>query len=304
MDRITAAQVFVTVVDSGSQTAAAERLEMSRAMVSRYLGELEAWVGARLLHRTTRRLSLTGMGAELLPRCREMLFLADDLQDSGRRAESGPSGNLRIASSQSFASAWLAPALAEFVARHPGVTVDLQASSQAVNLVEERIDLALRITNQLDPNLIARRLATCHSVICASPAYLEEHGIPLSPAELSRHNCVTYAYFGRSLWLFEREGEPVEVPVSGNFSANESSVLLEACLAGAGVSRQPLYAVAPLLRDGRLVALLPEYRVEALGIHAVYGSRRQMLPALRALLDFLVARLQADPHWDQASSAP
>jgi DNA-binding transcriptional LysR family regulator len=300
MDRITAARVFVTVVERGSQTAAAEHLDMSRAMVSRYLGELEAWVGARLLHRTTRRLSLTGMGDELLPRCRAMLALADDLQDRGRRADDGPSGNLRIATSQSFASAWLAPALAEFVARHPAVTLDLQASSQAVNLVEERIDLALRITNQLDPNLIARRLATCRSVICATPAYLARHGTPQVPAELGRHNCLTYTYFGRSLWQFERDGEPLTVPVGGNLSANESSVLLEACLADAGIARQPLYAVAPLLRDGRLVALLPEYRVEALGIHAVYGSRRQMLPALRALLDFLAERLQADPHWDQS----
>ncbi len=300
MDRITAARVFVTVVERGSQTAAAEHLDMSRAMVSRYLGELEAWVGARLLHRTTRRLSLTGMGDELLPRCREMLALADDLQDRGRRADDSPSGNLRIATSQSFASAWLAPALAEFVARHPAVTLDLQASSQAVNLVEERIDLALRITNQLDPNLIARRLATCRSVICATPAYLARHGTPQVPAELSRHNCLTYTYFGRSLWQFERDGEPLTVPVGGNLSANESSVLLEACLADTGIARQPLYAVAPLLRDGRLVALLPEYRVEALGIHAVYGSRRQMLPALRALLDFLAERLQADPHWDQS----
>jgi DNA-binding transcriptional LysR family regulator len=299
MDRLTAARVFVEVVERGSQTAAAEHLEMSRAMVSRYLGELEAWVGARLLHRTTRKLSLTGMGESLLPRCRDMLALADELQSAGQQASASPSGTLRIASSQSFAQAWLARAVAAFVELHPGVAVDLQVSSQAVNLVEERIDLAVRITNQLDPNLIARRLATCHSVLCAAPAYLARHGTPLQPQELARHNCLTYAYFGRSLWQFERAGEPIGVPVGGNISANESTVLLEAALAGAGISLQPLYAAAPLLRAGRLVALLPEYRVEALGIHALYGSRRQMLPALRALLDFLAARLRDNPHWDQ-----
>ena len=228
MDRLTAARVFVEVVERGSQTAAAEHLDMSRAMISRYLGELESWVGARLLHRTTRRLSLTGMGAELLPRCRDMLALADELQSAGQRVSSQLGGTLRIASSQSFAQAWLARAVAAFVERHPAVAVDLQVSSQAVNLVEERIDLALRITNQLDPNLIARRLATCHSVLCAAPAYLARHGTPQTPAELARHNCLTYAYFGRSLWQFERDGEPSGVPVSGNISANESTVLLEA----------------------------------------------------------------------------
>ncbi len=141
-------------------------------------------------------------------------------------------------------------------------------------------------------------------MLCAAPAYLARHGTPQTPAELARHNCLTYAYFGRSLWQFERDGEPSGVPVSGNISANESTVLLEASVAGAGISLQPLYAAAPLLRAGRLVQLLPQYRAEALGIHALYGSRRQMLPALRALLDFLAARLQADPHWEKNSSPP
>ena len=303
MDRLTAARVFVEVVERGSQTAAAEHLEMSRAMVSRYLGELESWIGARLLHRTTRKLSLTGLGEELLPRCRAMLELADELQDAGQRVSDSLSGTLRIASSQSFAQAWLARAVAAFVEQHPRVAIDLQVSNLAVNLVEERIDLAVRITNQLDPNLIARRLATCHSVLCAAPSYLARHGTPQQPQELSQHNCLTYAYFGRSLWQFERHGEPLGIAVAGTISANESTVLLEATLAGAGISLQPLYSVAPLLRAGRLQALLPDYRVEALGIHALYGSRRQMLPALRALLDFLAARLQAEPEWDQPRSS-
>lgn len=188
---------------------------------------------------------------------------------AGQRVSAQLGGTLRIASSQSFAQAWLAQAVAAFVERHPAVAVDLQVSSQAANLVEERIDLTLRITNQLDPNLIARRLTTCHSVLCAAPAYLARHGKPHTPAELARHNCLTYVYFGRSLWQFERDGDPSGVPVSGNISANESTVLLEACVAGAGSSLQPLYAAAPLLRAGRLVQLLPQYRAEALGIHAL-----------------------------------
>jgi DNA-binding transcriptional LysR family regulator len=298
MDRLTATRVFVEVVERGSQTAAAEALEMSRAMVSRYLGELEAWVGARLLHRTTRKLSLTGAGEQLLGQCREMLAMAEAMQGVSQDRNEAPRGNLRIACSQSFAQAWLVHALNDFTSLYPQVSVDLLVGSQAVNLVEARIDLALRITNQLDPNLIARQLAVCRSVVCASPAYLEKHGTPQHPAELSQHNCLSYAYFGRSIWEFSRAGEPHAVAVSGNLSANESMVLLEAALAGGGISLQPRYSVAGHLRSGALVQLLPDYQPQELGIHALYGTRRQMPPALRALLDFLLERLVDRPDWD------
>lgn len=297
MDRLTATRVFVEVVDRGSQTAAAEHLDISRAMVSRYLAALEDWVGARLLHRTTRKLSLTQVGNELLPRCREMLHTAEMMRATGIKATDGPSGNLRIASSQSFAQAWLSPMLVEYLARYPNTSIDLLVSSQAVNLVEERIDLALRITNQLEPNHVARHLGTCHSVVCATPDYLARAGNPSQPQDLARHNCLTYSYFGRSVWQFENAGEKQEVPVDGNLSSNDTAVLLEAALSGGGICLQPLYAAAPLLESGRLVRLLPEWQPQALGIHAIYASRRQMLPALRALLDFIAQRLASDPLW-------
>lgn len=298
MDRLMATRVFVEVVERGSQTAAAEALEMSRAMVSRYLGELEAWVGARLLHRTTRKLSLTGAGEQLLGQCREMLAMAEAMQSVSRTDQAAPRGTLRIACSQSLAQAWLVHALDEFIRRYPQVSVDLLVGSQAVNLVEARIDLALRITNQLDPNLIARPLAVCRSVVCATPAYLAKHGTPLRPEDLAQHNCLSYAYFGRSIWEFTRAGEPHAVAVSGNLSANESMVLLEAVLADTGISLQPRYSVSAQLRSGTLVQLLPDYEPQQLGIHALYGTRRQMPPALRALLDFLIERLADRPDWD------
>jgi len=298
MDRLTATRVFVEVVERGSQTAAAEALEMSRAMVSRYLGELETWVGARLLHRTTRKLSLTGAGEQLLGQCREMLAMADAMQSVSRMDEAAPHGTLRIACSQSLAQAWLVHALDDFTRLYPQVSVDLLVGSQAVNLVEARIDLALRITNQLDPNLIARQLAVCRSVVCATPAYLARHGTPQRPEDLAQHNCLSYAYFGRSIWEFSRAGEPHAVAVSGNLSANESMVLLEAVLADIGISLQPRYSVGAHLRSGALVQLLPDYEPQQLGIHALYGTRRQMPPALRALLDFLIQRLADRPDWD------
>ncbi|SED39618.1 LysR family transcriptional regulator [Pseudomonas anguilliseptica] len=298
MDRLTATRVFVEVVERGSQTAAADALEMSRAMVSRYLGELETWVGARLLHRTTRKLSLTGAGEQLLGQCREMLAMADAMQSVSRTDEAAPRGTLRIACSQSLAQAWLVHALDDFTRLYPQVSIDLLVGSQAVNLVEARIDLALRITNQLDPNLIARQLAVCRSVVCATPAYLARHGTPLRPEALAQHNCLSYAYFGRSIWEFSRAGEPHAVAVSGNLSANESMVLLEATLADMGISLQPRYSVSAHLRSGALVQLLPDYEPQQLGIHALYGTRRQMPPALRALLDFLIERFADRPDWD------
>jgi DNA-binding transcriptional LysR family regulator len=298
MDRLTATRVFVEVVERGSQTAAADALEMSRAMVSRYLGELEAWVGARLLHRTTRKLSLTGAGEQLLGQCREMLAMAEAMQSVSRTDEAAPRGTLRIACSQSLAQAWLVHALDDFTRLYPQVSIDLLVGSQAVNLVEARIDLALRITNQLDPNLIARQLAVCRSVVCATPAYLARHGTPQRPEELAQHNCLSYAYFGRSIWEFSRAGEPHAVAVSGNLSANESMVLLEAVLADIGISLQPRYSVGAHLRSGALVQLLPDYEPQQLGIHALYGTRRQMPPALRVLLDFLIQRLADRPDWD------
>lgn len=297
MDRLTAMRVFVEVLERGSQTAAADALDMSRAMVSRYLAELESWAGVRLLHRSTRTLSLTGAGEQLLPQCREMLAMADGMQSLSLTADQAPRGTLRIASSQSFVQAWLVHALQDFTALYPQVGFDLLLGSEAVNLVQARIDLALRITNQLDPNLIARRLAVCHSVVCASPAYLARHGTPQRPEDLAQHNCLSYAHFGRSIWEFEQGGEPHAVAVSGKLSANESMVLLEATLAGAGISLQPVYSVDEHLREGKLVRLLPDYRPQALGIHALYGSRRQMLPALRLLLDFLAERLAREPLW-------
>lgn len=297
MDRLTATRVFVEVVDRGSQTAAAEHLDLSRAMVSRYLAELEGWVGARLLHRTTRKLSLTQVGNELLPHCREMLHTAEMMRATGIKANDGPSGNLRVATSQSFAQTWLSPVLVEYLARYPNTSVDVLVGSHAVNLVEERIDLALRITNQLEPNQVARHLGDCHSVVCAAPAYLAKAGIPKEPHELAGHNCLTYSYFGRSVWQFSGQPGAVQVPVDGNLSSNDTAVLLEAAINAGGICLQPLYAAAPLLEDGRLVRLLPGWLPQSLGIHAIYASRRQMLPALRALLDFIAERLAADPLW-------
>jgi DNA-binding transcriptional LysR family regulator len=301
MDRLTAMQVFITVVDSGSQSAAALQLDLSRPVVSRYLAELEEWVGARLLHRTTRRLSLTPAGNEVLERCRRMVDAASDLQHAVSQPQQLPKGLLRITTSTSFGPQ-LVQAVAEYVRRYPAVAVDLVMLDRTVNLVEERIDLAVRITSRLDPNLIARKLSTCRSTICAAPAYLREHGTPQQVAELAMHNCLTHSYMSKSWWEFDRkapsparrragrerdEQAHCSVAVSGNISANEALVLMHAALAGAGIAQLPSYAAAPYIASGQLVPLLSDYEPVVLDIYGVYTSRKHMAPALRAMLDFL-----------------
>lgn len=255
------------------------------------------------MHRTTRKLSLTTAGSEILPRCRQMLELSSDMQAAVSEPHDAPRGLLRISVSTSFGQAQLADAVAAYVKRYPGVSIDLQMLDRTVNLVDERIDLAIRTSNDLDPNLIARRLTVCRSVVCAAPAYLQEQPAPQRVEALSRHNCLTHSYFGKSLWHFEEDGEPVSVPVQGNISANEASTLLRATLAGAGVAMLPTYQAGVHIHSGELVRLLPHAEPRQMNIYAVYASRKHMPAALRSMLDFLVQRFPENPAWDEAVSS-
>ncbi|GFM87912.1 LysR family transcriptional regulator [Pseudomonas cichorii] len=299
MDKLQAMQAFVTVVDCGSQTAAADKLGLSRPVISRFLAELEEWTGARLMHRTTRRLNLTAAGAEVLPLCRRMLDLAEDMRAVVAAPEDEPKGLLRITTSTSFGQAQLTQAVTEFVGRYSQVRVDMVLLDRTVNLVDERLDLAIRITNDLDPNLIARRLTTCRSVVCASPAYLQAHSGPKSIEDLALHNCLTHSYHSSSLWHFTRKGLPCSVAVQGNLSTNDSITTMQAALCGAGIALLPTYLAAPLMQDGRLIPLLTHYQPMELSIYAVYTSRKHMSSALRALLDFLAERFAPEPVWDR-----
>lgn len=300
MDRITAMNVFVEVAERGSLTAAAEALDMSRAMVTRYLAELEEWLGARLFHRTTRRINLTSAGEQALERCRRLLELGAELQAVvGEDADAPPHGQLRITCSTSFGQSQLAAAVADYVARFPGVRVDMLMADRTVNLIEERIDLAIRITHELDPALIARRLSVCRSLLCATPAYLAARGTPLRPEDLARHDCLTHHFVGKSLWQLRRGGRDIAVAVGGSISANEASVLLQAVRAGAGIAMLPTYQLAPLIRSGELTVVLPDYEIPPMGIYGVYASRRQMPTLVRSFLDFLSERYGEAPDWDR-----
>jgi DNA-binding transcriptional LysR family regulator len=290
MDRITAAQVFVRIVEQGSMVGAAQSLDMSRSMVTRYLSEMEAWANAQLLHRSTRKLSLTAAGEKVFENCLSLLDLAQEVSipsQQDRVAE--PEGSIRISCSQFAATVLLPKVIDAFLDQFPKVHIDIHISNQVTDLVEDRIDLAIRITNDLDPNIIARSLGRCRSVLCATDEYLKRFGYPVYPDDLAKHNCLIYSNFGKSLWHFSKQNQEFVTSVSGNFSANESMLLLQATLKGRGISLQPESAVEQLIGNKKLVHVLPNYEPASLGIYAIYRSRKHQSVAIRKLLDSLIS---------------
>lgn len=305
MDRLTSARVFVTVAERGSLTQAADQLEMSTAMVSRYLAALEDWLGARLLHRTTRRVTLTEAGQLALPSCRQLLDTAEDVKQIAGNLSQEPRGRLRITSALSFAEAQLAPALVAFQQRYPQVKIALSTTDQGVNLVAEQIDLAVRISNTLEPTLIARPLAVCRSVLCASPGYLKEHGTPQTAEDLKQHRCLVHSLVSATQFRFRVGDEIVEPAVDVGFSTNETAILRRAVLAGGGIGILPTYYVSEELRRGELVGLLPAHALDTMGVHAVFLSRQHQPLALRLLVDFLAQQFGGElPVWDQGLALP
>ncbi|WP_102341258.1 LysR family transcriptional regulator [Vibrio cyclitrophicus] len=297
MDKLEAMNVFVTIVERGSLSAAAEHLDLSRTKVTRYLGELESWMDTRLLHRTTRRLSLTSAGKETLEVARELLALEASLAGIRNQNREDLKGQLRITASYSIVDSFLMDAINRFITKWPEVSIDVISTDQTVNLVESRIDLAIRITNELTPNIVAKQLGECRSVICASPQYLQKKGTPANAQDLAHHNCLSFSYFGRTAWTFHGPNGSESVPIKANISANTSEVLLSATLKGNGISMLPFPSVEALVRQGQLVQLLPEWKPKILGVHAIYGTRKQVTPLLRAFIDHLSSEMEQSKSW-------
>jgi len=290
MDRLTAMQVFAEVATSGNFSATAQRLDMSRAMVTRHVAHIEQWLGTRLLQRTTRRVTLTDAGEQALRRCQQLLALVAEAEDEIAPPDGVLRGQLRVTCSMSFGHSHLAAALSDFLALHPQLKIDLDLGDRALNLIEARIDLAIRISNDPDPMLVARPLAPCDSVLVASPAYLAAHGSPQLPSDLTRHTCLGHANFGRSVWHFARNGQSEQVSVGTRMTANDATALLHAALAGGGIALQPTYLARAHITSGALQELLPQWQLPPMAIYALYPSRRHLSPAVRTLLDFLVDR--------------
>ncbi|HUQ51589.1 MAG TPA: LysR family transcriptional regulator [Gammaproteobacteria bacterium] len=301
MDNLEDIAVFVKVVDAGSFTGAAEALETSQPVVSKSVTRLEQRLGVRLLNRTTRRISLTEAGTELYRKAASALTQLDEAQLDIGRYQSEPRGTLRLSAPTSFTLLHLPHRFAQFLERHPQVTLDLVLEDRVVDIVEEGFDAAIRVGVLSSSTLVARRLAPCKQVFCASPAYLERHGKPESVDDLLKHNCVVYT-LGRDprLWRVRAEdGTEVQLPVRGNAYVN--SGLLEQALAleGLGLAMLPTFYVGDALREGRLVRVLEHVVLPEIGIYLVYADRRNLLPKLKALLDFLVESFGGEPDWER-----
>ncbi|PRD68342.1 LysR family transcriptional regulator [Malikia spinosa] len=303
MDRVTAMRVFVEIVDRGSISAAADALDMSRAMASRYLEGLESWLGVRLLHRTTRKLALSDAGEQALKGFREMVALADDVHAQASQ-QGEVQGRLRITSSPSFAQAQLTAAVVDFQQEYPKVEIDLMMVDRTVDLVQDRIDLAIRLSNRIDDTLVARRLAVCHSVLCASPSYLARAGVPKKPEDLERHRCVVHSAGFAPSYKLRRGDSTTTVSTHAVLTANETSIIRAGALAGAGIAMLPTYYVTEELARKQLRVVLPEYTVDPLDIQAVYLSRRHQPQPLRKLIEFLAERFGGDvAPWDRRQPA-
>lgn len=304
MDSLTDIVVFVRVVDDGSFTRAAERLKLSRSVVSKYVTRLEGRLGARLLNRTTRRLSLTEAGRIFYERSRRGLQDIEEAEAEVSRLQEKPRGVLRINSPMSFGILHIAPALPEFLAQHPEVSVEMNLDDRVVDVIEEGFDVSIRIMEMPDSSLIARRLAPCRHVIVAAPAYLEKHGTPRTPEDLRDHNIISFSYQASANdWHFiSPDNKQVSVPVSGSMQANNSLALREALLRGVGITRTPTFVVGKDVQDGHLLSILGNYRTLEVSIYLVYPQRRHLSPKVRAFVDFMADRISEPPYWDTAAS--
>lgn len=305
MDRLDEFAVFAKVVETGSFTAAARALGISKAKASKQVARLEGRLGARLLNRTTRRLSVTEAGGAFHERCRRILAEVEEAEDAVGRLQAAPRGILRINAPMTFGLMHLSPLVPAYMARYPEVTVDLSLNDRFVDLVEEGWDLAVRIGRLRDSSLIARRLASFRAVVCAAPAYWERRGRPEHPRDLGGHDCLIYSYLERPEdWRFARDGEEASVRVAGPLRANNGQILLEAAVAGAGVLLSPTFIVADALADGRLEAVLSPWCTEDVGIHAVYPHARHLSAKVRTFVDFLAAELGNRNDWASPALHP
>ena len=290
MDRVIAAQVYNRICELGSLSAAARALGISRPMVSRYLEQMEKWAGARLVNRSTRKLTLTAAGEKVLQKTRTLSQISQEIEDQS--VKDLPSGTLRVACAHFTAMHIIVPVLPDLLQRYPQLRIELDVNNHPVSLVGERIDVAIRITDNPEPGMIARRLGECRSVLCASPHYLASRGVPEQLEDLSRHNCLHYSFFAGQSWRFlTPEGESVTTAVSGNLSASISSLLMEAAINHCGITMLPEREADAALRQGSLVPVLGAFTPKPIGIFGIYQSRDYQPAAQRVFLDALANHL-------------
>jgi len=304
MDRLRAFEVFVAVVARQGFARAAEALDTSPANVTRYIAELEAHLGTRLLNRHSRKLSLTDSGQALYERARSILDEVAEAEALSASNTLQPRGRLRVNAPVSFGILHLAPLWPKFLKKYPEVELEVALIDRVVDLVEEGFDLGVRISRSGSTAHIARKLAASRNIVCAAPGYLRQHGRPKAPADLAGHACIGYTFSatGDDWHLFDARGLEHVVKVPSVMRANNGDTARAAALAGVGVIWQPSFLVGDDLRAGRLVPLLPGYRMADIDILAVYPSRRHLSAKVRVMIDFLADAFEGTPPWDRAAA--
>ena len=292
--------IFARVAEAKSFSEAARRLGLSKSMVSKEVAKLERSLGARLLNRTTRKLSLTEIGAAFYEHCARMMQEAEEGELLVGRLHREPRGVLKVTAPVAFGTLHVAPALPEFLARYPDVSIDLTISDRLFDLADEGYDLAIRIAREPPPNVVARPLAPINRVVCATPGYFAKHGEPQTPEDLKGHNCLVYTHANPDLaWRFRAPDGEVTVPVRGNLTLNDDEALSQAVLGGLGISLLPTFIVGKDLQAGRLQAVLRRYVPSERNVHALYLPNRHLSTKVRVFIDFLLERFAAPAYWDR-----
>lgn len=300
MDRFENMRHFARVVETGSISAAAESLGVTKSAVSRRLKELESHLSAELFHRTTRRLNLTHTGGAFYHHCVRILDDLMEAEQSASQAHQTLKGTLRLALPLSFGIMHMSPAIEDFLTLHPQIEFDLDFNDRQVDLIEEGFDLAIRIAQLPDSSLIARRIAHISSVLCASPGYLAERGTPLRPKELTKHQCLTYSLLqAPDQWQFtDSAASQHKVKVNSSIKASNGEFLRQAAVQGRGIIYIPTFIAHEQIEQGSLVRLLDEYQLVEMNAYAIYPQTRHLSTRVRSFIDFLVDRFKGTPYWD------
>ena len=294
MDRLDAMHLFVRVAELGSFSAVAQQLGVARSVVTRQIAALEAHLGAKLMARSTRRLALTSAGTAYLEKCRVILNLVEAAETGVAEAQQTPRGSIRVSVPLSFGLKRIAPLLLDFSKRYPEVALDMDFSDRRSNLIEEGLDLSIRITRHLGGNDVARRIGSSRLLALASPGYLSRHGEPRRPQDLIHHECLGYTSGGSAqVWQFKVDGEMTTIPVRSRLHANNGEVLTEAAVQGLGITLQPDFVADVYLQDGRVKAILKDFPVGELGIYVLLPRNRQVPHRVRVLMDYLADHLSA-----------
>ncbi len=304
MDSLTGLAVFVEVARARSFSGAARALGLSKSAVSKHIARLEDRLGARLINRTTRRLSLTEAGVVFYEKCARIVSEAVEAEQAVMDLDTAPRGLLKVSAPMSFGQLHLASAVADFLRLHPALRIDMQLDDRLVDVVGEGFDLAVRIAQLPPSSLVGRKLAVNRRIVCGAPAYLAAHGVPRMPQDLRRHDCLNYSYLASGdEWRFRGPEGPLTVRVRGSCTANNGDVLVQAAIAGLGLILTPTFLVGEALRSGRLVPVLGEFCDSDTGIYALWPQTRHLSPKVRAFVDFLAARFGPVPEWDAGLGA-